>query len=70
MSLLWGAQSPRRREMMSIIDWRMSQCEARNVEFRFNTFAQASDITGLDPNLVIITTDGRPNTQLLETNTE
>ncbi|MCO4837411.1 MAG: hypothetical protein KC426_04895 [Oceanospirillaceae bacterium] len=56
--------------MMSIIDWRMSQCEARNLEFRFNTFAQASDITGLDPDLVIITTGGRPNTQLLETNTE
>jgi hypothetical protein len=30
------AQSPRRREMISIIDWRMSQCAARDVVFHFN----------------------------------
>ena len=30
------AQSPRRREMMSIIDWRMEQCAARDVTFHFN----------------------------------
>ena len=38
------AQNPRRREMMSIIDWRMAQCAARNVEFRFNNWAEAEDI--------------------------
>ena len=35
------AQSPRRREMIGIIDWRMAQCEARGVAFRFNTWADA-----------------------------
>ena len=35
------AQSPRRREMIGIIDWRMAQCAARGVEFRFNTWAEA-----------------------------
>ncbi len=35
------AQNPRRREMIGIIDWRMAQCAARDVAFRFNTFAEA-----------------------------
>ncbi|PHR51153.1 MAG: N-methylproline demethylase [Robiginitomaculum sp.] len=60
------AQSPRRREMMSIIDWRMAQCAARNVEFRFNTWAEADDITSLAPDVVIIATGGLPNTELFE----
>ena len=34
----------RRREMIGIIDWRMAQCAARDVEFRFNTFAEADDV--------------------------
>jgi NADPH-dependent 2,4-dienoyl-CoA reductase/sulfur reductase-like enzyme len=38
------AQSERRREMISIIDWRMSQCEKLGVTFRFNTWAEADTI--------------------------
>jgi len=37
-------QSRRRREMISIIDWRMSQCSKHDVEFHFNTLAEAEDI--------------------------
>ena len=61
------AQSPRRREMMSIIDWRMAQCAARDVVFRFNTWAEGEDITALDPDVVIIATGGLPNTAFFET---
>lgn len=64
------AQSPRRREMMSIIDWRMAQCAARGVEFRFNTIAEAGDITDLDPDVVIVATGGLPSKQLFETKFE
>lgn len=60
------AQSPRRREMMSIIDWRMSQCAARDVEFHFNTLAETSDIHGLSPDVVIIATGGLPDTDVLQ----
>jgi NADPH-dependent 2,4-dienoyl-CoA reductase/sulfur reductase-like enzyme len=35
------AQSPRRREMIAIVDWRMARCEERGVQFRFNTLADA-----------------------------
>lgn len=61
------AQSPRRREMISIIDWRMSQCAARDVEFHFNTWAEADDVTALNPDVVIVATGGLPNIELFET---
>ncbi len=60
------ALNPRRREMISIIDWRMAQCAARGVEFRFNTWAEAGDVTALHPDVVIVATGGMPNTILHE----
>lgn len=64
------AQNPRRREMISIIDWRMAQCAARDVVFHFNTWAEAEDVTALDPDVVIVATGGMPNTELFESGKE
>ncbi|MBZ0123022.1 MAG: NADH:flavin oxidoreductase [Roseovarius sp.] len=64
------ALNPRRREMIGIIDWRMAQCTARGVEFRFNTFAEAADVTALSPDIAVIATGGLPNTELFETGHE
>ncbi|MFV1592129.1 NADH:flavin oxidoreductase [Phaeobacter sp. JH20_36] len=64
------AQNPRRREMMGIIDWRMAQCAARDVQFRFNTWAEAQDVIGLAPDVVIVATGGLPNMQLFEAGEE
>jgi 2,4-dienoyl-CoA reductase-like NADH-dependent reductase (Old Yellow Enzyme family)/thioredoxin reductase len=61
------AQSPRRREMISIIDWRMSQCAARDVLFHFNTWAEVDDVTAMNPDVVIVATGGIPNVELFET---
>jgi NADPH-dependent 2,4-dienoyl-CoA reductase/sulfur reductase-like enzyme len=60
------AQSPRRREMIGIIDWRMAQCAALDVEFRFNTWAEPEDVVALDPDVVIIATGGVPDTSILQ----
>jgi 2,4-dienoyl-CoA reductase-like NADH-dependent reductase (Old Yellow Enzyme family)/thioredoxin reductase len=60
------ALNPRRREMIGIIDWRMAQCAARDVEFHFNTWVEAGDVTALDPDVVIVATGGMPNAQLFE----
>ncbi|QAX28167.1 NADH:flavin oxidoreductase [Leisingera sp. NJS204] len=64
------AQNPRRAEMIGIIDWRMAQCAARDVEFRFSTWAEAADVTALNPDVVIVATGGLPNTELFETRGE
>ena len=50
--------------MISIIDWRMAQCAARDVEFHFNTWAEADDVINQNPDVVIIATGGMPNTEL------
>ncbi|KIC15972.1 NADH:flavin oxidoreductase [Leisingera sp. ANG-Vp] len=64
------AQNPRRAEMIGIIDWRMSQCAARDVQFRFNTWAEAGDVMALEPDVVIVATGGMANTELFETRGE
>ncbi|KQV36584.1 NADH:flavin oxidoreductase [Rhizobium sp. Root1204] len=64
------AQSERRREMIGIIDWRMSQCEKLDVTFHFNTWADANAITAENPDVVIIATGGLPHTDVLSSGNE
>ena len=59
------AQSERRREMMSIIDWRYGECARSGVEFRFNSFANADTVLQEQPDVVIVATGGLPHTELL-----
>lgn len=64
------AQSERRREMISIIDWRMSQCEKLGVAFHFNTWADANVVAAEKPDVVIIATGGLPHTEVLSKGNE
>ncbi|MBA5777528.1 NADH:flavin oxidoreductase [Stappia sp. F7233] len=64
------ARSPRRREMISIIDWRMAQCEKHGVAFRFNTWAEADTVRREKPDVVIIATGGLPHTDVLSKGNE
>lgn len=59
------ARTKRRAEMIGIIDWRMAQAAAREVEFRFNTYAEASDVLAENPDVVIIATGGLPEKDIL-----
>lgn len=61
------ARTPRRAEMMGLIDWRVAQCEAAGVDIRYNTYADEDDVTALDPDVVIIATGGIAHTILFET---
>ena len=60
------AQSPRRREMIGIVDWRMAQCEVLGVVFRFNTLAEVADVLAESPGVVIVATGGLPHTGVLK----
>jgi 2,4-dienoyl-CoA reductase-like NADH-dependent reductase (Old Yellow Enzyme family)/thioredoxin reductase len=64
------ARSPRRREMLGIIDWRMEQCAALGVEFRFNTWADAETIRAEQADVVIVATGGFPHTEVLSAGNE
>jgi 2,4-dienoyl-CoA reductase-like NADH-dependent reductase (Old Yellow Enzyme family)/thioredoxin reductase len=59
------ALSQRRKEMISIIDWRMARCEEQGVSFRFNTLADSSTVLAEKPDVVIIATGGLPHTEVL-----
>lgn len=64
------ALSPRRREMISIIDWRMARCEERGVMFRFNTLADAQTVLAESSDVVIVATGGLPHTGVLKSGNE
>jgi len=64
------AQSHRRRDMLSIIDWRMAQCTERGVQFRFDVMAEAEDILAEQPDVVIVATGGYPHTDILKSGNE
>ena len=55
------AQTPRRAEMMQIIDWRLAECERLGVRFRFNSFADGETVLEDTPDVVIVATGGLPD---------
>ena len=59
------AQNERRKEMISIIDWRMNQCALHGVTFHFNTWAEVDTVQAENPDVVIIATGGLPDTEVL-----
>jgi 2,4-dienoyl-CoA reductase-like NADH-dependent reductase (Old Yellow Enzyme family)/thioredoxin reductase len=59
------AQSKRRQEMIGIIDWRVQQCSARGVEFRYNSWAEPDLVISENPDAVVIATGGYPHTEVL-----
>jgi NADPH-dependent 2,4-dienoyl-CoA reductase/sulfur reductase-like enzyme len=65
-----AALSPRRRELLGIIDWRMAQCASNGVEFRFESLAEVDAIVREKPDVVIIATGGLPDTEILSSGNE
>jgi N-methyl-L-proline demethylase len=56
----------RRREIMGIIDWRLSECERHGVRLHFNTYAETDTVLAQAPDIVVIATGGLPNTSFLD----
>ena len=64
------AQSERRKEMISIVDWRTVQCEKLGVVFHFNTWADVETVRAENPDVVIVATGGYPHTEVLSSGNE
>jgi N-methyl-L-proline demethylase len=60
------ARSPRRRELIGIVDWRLAELQRLGVETRFSAWATAEDVLAESPDIVFIATGGVPNTAVLE----
>ena len=61
-----ATRNPRRRDLMGIIEWRVSELERLGVEMRYDTFAEADAVAALDPDVVIVATGGLPQMPDLE----
>ncbi|EHK55458.1 FAD-dependent oxidoreductase [Allomesorhizobium alhagi] len=61
-----AAQNMRRRELIGIVDWRLSELERLGVEIRYDTWAERDDVLALSPDVVIVATGGLPQNPPLE----
>lgn len=64
--ILLAARNPRRKEMIGIVDWRLSELERLGVPIHYNVFAEADDILERKPDLVVIATGGIAQNPILE----
>ena len=60
------AQTPRRSEMMQLVQWRVAECERMGVDFRFNVLADAETVRTDAPDVVVVATGGLPHVEVLE----
>src|SRR5699024_1912486 len=55
----------RRRELIGIVDWRVSELEHAGVEIRCGVYAEAEEVLAEQPDVVVIATGGLPNSSFL-----
>lgn len=60
-----AASAARRRDLIGIVDWRYEEARRSGVEFRFNTYAEVSDVLLDSPDLVVVAAGGLPNRNFL-----
>lgn len=51
-------RNPRRKEMIGIIDWRLSELERLGVTINYDVYAGADEVMAFEPDLVVVATGG------------
>ncbi len=64
--VLIAAGLKRRREILGIVDWRLTECARLGVAIRCNLYAEAADVLAETPDVVVVATGGVPNTGFLD----
>jgi pyruvate/2-oxoglutarate dehydrogenase complex dihydrolipoamide dehydrogenase (E3) component len=59
--LLLATRAGWRRDMISIVDWRVAELEHLGVQVHYNTYADSADVLKLKPDVVIVASGGLPN---------
>jgi 2,4-dienoyl-CoA reductase-like NADH-dependent reductase (Old Yellow Enzyme family)/thioredoxin reductase len=60
------ALTPRRSEMIQLIQWRFAECTRMGVTFHFNSYADEHTVLAENPDVVIIATGGLPHVDILD----
>lgn len=61
-----AVRNTRRRDLVGIIDWRVSELERLGADVRYDTYADESAVAALHPDVVIIATGGQAQLPPLE----
>ncbi|MGJ9422735.1 FAD-dependent oxidoreductase [Aeromicrobium sp. CF3.5] len=59
--VLLASSSLRRRDLIGIVDWRVSEAKHSGVEFRFGAWADTDTVLAEEADLVIVATGGMPD---------
>ena len=59
--LLLASKATWRRDIISVIDWRVAELEHLGVTIRMNHYVEAEDVQSLQPDVIIVATGGLPN---------
>ncbi len=65
-----AVRNPRRRDLIGIIDWRVSELSRLGVDVRYDTFGDLDAVTALEPDVVIVATGGQAQITPLESGAE
>jgi 2,4-dienoyl-CoA reductase-like NADH-dependent reductase (Old Yellow Enzyme family)/thioredoxin reductase len=68
--VLLASRTPRRKELLGIIGWRMQRLTADGATLHFSTYARSSDVLSQAPDIVFLATGGVPNTDVLESGSD
>ncbi|MGH3359132.1 MAG: FAD-dependent oxidoreductase, partial [Nocardioidaceae bacterium] len=61
-----AARSPRRRDLIGIVDWRVSEAKLLGVDLRLGVFAEVDEVLRERPDVVVVATGGTPNRTFLD----
>ncbi len=59
-------RNPRRKEMIGIVDWRLSELERLGVAIHYDVYAGADEVLAFEPDIVIVATGGIAQSPELE----
>lgn len=59
--VLLASKATWRRDIISLIDWRIAELEHLNVKVHLNQYVEPEDVLSLNPDVVIVATGGIPN---------
>ena len=60
-----AAQNLRRKELIGIVDWRLSELERLGVDIRYGVWAEKDDVLALKPDAVVVAAGGLPQNPAL-----
>lgn len=60
-----AARSPRRRDLIGIVDWRVEECKRLGVDLELNHYVEADEVVAAGFDTIIVATGGMPDSDIV-----